>query len=151
VNKTITTHPVRQQTSLRALSVTGALTLLGCLVVNILIRTIAVTFFGVSAAFAPLQLPTIIGSTIIYLLLAIAAFLLVSRMSSHPARVYRILAGCCLLISLLFPLAALTGVFPTPGMTTHIFWSMIAMHVLSAAIVIGLLPLATHHTGAARR
>ncbi len=125
-----------------ALAWVGPLTILTCIAANIIIRTLAVAFFGVSATFAPLQPPTIIASTIVYLLLAIAALLLVSRISARPARTYRILAVICLLISLLFPLAALTGAFPTPGMNGHIFGAMIAMHLLSAAIVIALLPTA---------
>ena len=139
---TTTTRHAQQQLSLSALFWVGPLTILACLSANAIVRTIAVTFFGVSASFQPLQLPTIIGSTVVYLLLAITAFLLVSRMSERPVRSYRILASVCLLLSLLFPLMALAGVFPTPGMNGQIFWSMIAMHIFSAAIVITLLPTA---------
>lgn len=137
-----TTTPYKQQLSWGALLWIGPLTILACICANSLVRLIAVAFFGVSASFQPLQLPTIIVSTVVYLLLAIGALLLVSRMSAQPVRAYRILASVCLLLSLLFPLMALTGIFPTVDMTVTIFWSMIAMHVLSAAIAITLLPVA---------
>lgn len=138
----MTLRQTQQQLSPSALIWVGSLTVLACISANTIIRAIAVTFFGVPDTFQPLQLPAIIVSTVVYLLLAISALLLVSRMSKQPIRAYRILASVGLLISLLFPLMALTGAFPTPGMSGQIFWSMIAMHLLSAAIAIILLPTA---------
>jgi hypothetical protein len=38
---------------------------------------------------------------------------------------------------------ALVGLFPAPGMTTSIFWTMIVMHIVSAIIVIGLFTTLT--------
>lgn len=140
-----TTHSTQrtpQYLSWNTLFWIGPLTILACVVVNIIVRAVAVTFFGVSASFQPLQPPTIIVSTVVYLLLAIVALLLVSRVSEHPGRAYRIVVSVCLLLSLLFPVMALAGIFPTSGMGASIFWSMVAMHVLSAAIVIVLLPMA---------
>ena len=137
-----TTMHYKQQLSWGALLWIGLLTILACICANSIVRFIAVTFLGVSTAFQPLQLPTIIVSTVVYLLLAIAALLLVSRMSARPVRAFRIVATLCLLVSLLFPLMALTGIFPTSGMTVVVFWSMIAMHIVSAAIAIALLPVA---------
>lgn len=138
----MTTHRTQQQLSLSTLFWVGPLTILAGISANIIVRIIAVTLFSISDSFQPFQLPTIIVSTVVYLLLAIGAFFLVSRVSERPVRTYRILASVCLLLSFVFPLMALTGVFPTPGMSEHIFWSMIVMHVLSAAIVIVLLPTA---------
>jgi hypothetical protein len=141
----MTTHQTQQQLSLRTLFWVGPLIILACISANTIVRTIGVPYFRISTSFQPLQLPTIVVSTVVYILLAIGAFLLVSRMSERPVRTYRILAPVCLLLSLLFPLMALTGVVPTPGMSGQIFWSMIAMHMLSAAIVITLLPMVTFH------
>jgi hypothetical membrane protein len=138
----MTTHRINQRLSLSTLFWVAPLTLLACIIANTIVRSIAVTLVGVSSSFQPLQLPTIIVSTCVYLLLAVGALLLVSRMSERPARTYRILASVCLLLSLLLPLMALTGAMPTPGMSGQIFWSMIAMHLVSAAVVIALLPLA---------
>jgi hypothetical protein len=135
-----TTTSDKQQLSWGALLWIGPLTILACICANSIVRFIAVMFLGVSAAFQPLQLPTIIVSTVVYLLLAIGALLLVSRMSARPVRAFRVLATVCLLVSLLFPLMAMTGIVPTPDMTVTIFWSMVAMHIISAIITIALLP-----------
>lgn len=69
--------------------------------------------------------------------------MLVSRFARRPVRFYRILALVALLVSLLFPVMALNGALPAPGMNVHIFWSMIVMHIASAAIVVGLLTTLT--------
>lgn len=140
-----TTMSGKQQLSWGALLWVGPLTILACICANSIVRFIAVTFLGVSNAFQPLQLATIIVSTFVYLLLAIVALLLVSLVSARPVGTFRVLAAACLFISLLFPLMALTGIFSTPGMTGTIFWSMVAMHILSAAITIALLPAAILH------
>lgn len=130
----------KQQLSWRRLFWAGPYTILICLGLNCLIRLAAVTD-GVPDAFQLLQLPAMTASTIVYLLLAIGALIVVSRMSAQPRRTYRILATICLLLSLLFPLMALIGILPIPGMTESIFWTMVAMHILSGAIAIMFLPI----------
>lgn len=72
------------------------------------------------------------------MLLALLAFVIVIRTTRNPIRFYRILALVFLLISLLTPIMALTGLMPTPGMNLSIFWTMITTHIVSAAITIGL-------------
>src|SRR5579864_4085929 len=121
-----TIHPTsKPRFALRKLVWVGLLTIIVAVLVNLLIRTIAVAFFGVSAGFTYLQAPFVIGSTVVFLLLALVAFILVGRFARHPVRFYRILALVALLVSFLNPVMALAGLFPVPGMTTHIFWTMI--------------------------
>ncbi len=121
----------------------GPLTIISAALANSIIRTIAVTFFGVSGTFQYFQVTSIIGSTIIYLLLALLAFVLVSRFARRPIRFYRVLALVALLFSLLMPAMALGGLLPIAGMNMSIFWTMIVMHVVSAVIVVGLLTTLT--------
>ncbi len=128
----------REQVAPRKLIWVGPLTIIVAAIANFVIRTIAVAFFGVSAAFQYFQASIVIGSTIIYLLVALLAFVLVSRFAQHPIRFYRMLALVALLVSLLTPIMALTGLFPVPGMNLHIFWTMIVMHFVSAIIVVSL-------------
>jgi hypothetical protein len=45
--------------------------------------------------------------------------------------------------SFLSPVMALVGLFPAPGMTLSIFWTMIVMHLVSAIIVVGLFTTLT--------
>jgi hypothetical protein len=105
--------------------------------VNLVIRSIAVTFFGVADDFTYLQAPFVIGSTVIFLLLA--AFILIGRFAHRPVRFYRILALVALFVSFLNPLMALAGLFPVPGVNLHIFWTMIVMHTVTAIITVSLL------------
>ncbi len=125
--------------ALRKLIWVGPLTLVVATLANLLVRTLAVAFFGVPDGFLYLQAPFVIGSTVIFLLLALLAFVLVGRVVHRPVRFYRVLALVALFISFLNPVMALAGVYPIAGMNLQIFWTMIVMHVLAATITIGLL------------
>jgi hypothetical protein len=105
-----------------------------------MMRTLAVSFFGVASSFLYLQTPVVVGSTAGFLLLALLTFVLVGRLSRHPVRTYRIVAGVALLVSFLNPILLLAGWWlPAPGMNLHIFWTMIVMHMVSALIAVSLL------------
>lgn len=133
----------REHISLRKLVWIGPLVIVCAVIVNFIVRAVAVAFLGVSSTFSYFQPPYIIGSTIIYLLLAILAFVLVSRFARQPIRFYCILVLVALLVSLLFPVMALNGSLAAPGMTIHIFWTMIVMHSISAVLAVGLLTTLT--------
>lgn len=134
---------IREQVTLRKLIWVGPLTIVITAIANLIIRTIAVSVFGVPETFQFLQAPSVISSTIVFLLMALLAFVLVKRFAQRPIRFYRFLALVFLGISLLTPVMALTGLFPAPGMNLAIFWTMIAMHLTSALIVVGLLTTLT--------
>jgi hypothetical protein len=128
-----------QSFALRKLVWVGPLTIVVAALVNLMIRSIAVAFFGVPDDFIYLQAPFVIGSTLIFLLFAFLAFVLVGRLARRPVRFYRILVPVALFISFLNPVMALVGLFPAPGMNLHIFWTMIAMHTVTALITVSLL------------
>ena len=134
---------LREHVALRKLIWVGPLTIVFTVIVNLLIRSIAVSIFGVPETFQYLQAPYVIGSTIVFLLVALLAFVLVNRFARRPIRFYRILAFIVLCISFLSPVMALVGLFPAPGMTLSIFWTMIVMHLVSAIIVVGLFTTLT--------
>jgi hypothetical protein len=135
-----TTRPTsRPGVALRKLVWVGPLTVVVAALVNLMIRSIAVAFFGVPDGFTYLQAPFVIGSTLIFLLFAFLAFVLVGRFARRPVRFYRMLALVALFISFLNPVLALVGVFPAPGMNLHIFWTMIVMHTVTALITVSLL------------
>ncbi len=125
--------------ALRKLIWVGPLTIVSAVIANLILRTLSVAFFGVPGTFQYFQAAYIITSTIIYLLLALVAFVLVSRFACRPVRFYRILALVALLVSFLIPAMALSGSLPIPGMSENIFWTMIAMHIVSAIIAVALL------------
>jgi Family of unknown function (DUF6069) len=134
---------LREHVALRKLIWVGPLTIVSTVIVNLIIRSIAVSIFGAPETFQYLQAPYVIGSTIVFLLLALLAFVLVNRFARRPIRFYRILAFVVLCISFLSPVMALVGLFPAPGMTLSIFWTMIVMHLVSAIIVVGLFTTLT--------
>lgn len=121
----------------------GPLAIVMAVLANSIIRAIAVTFFGIPETFQYLQIPFVTGSTVIFLLLALLVFVMVSRFAPHPIRFYRVLALIVLCVSFLSPVMALVGLFPAPGMNLSIFWTMITMHIVSAAIVISLFTTLT--------
>lgn len=135
-------HSASQPTNridLRALSWVGPLTIVTATLVNLGIRAVAVAFFAVPATFMLLQPVAVVGSTIVFLALALAAFVAVSRFSQRPVRAYRILALIALLISYLNPIMALDHMFPASGMNINIFWTMIALHTVTALITVVML------------
>ena len=134
---------LREQVALRKLIWVGPLTIVFTVIVNLIIRSIAVSIFGVPETFQYLQAPYVIGSTIVFLRVALLAFVLVNRFARRPIRFYRLLAFVVLCISFLSPVMALVGLFPAPGMTLSIFWTMIVMHLVSAIIVVGLFTTLT--------
>jgi hypothetical protein len=117
----------------------GPLTIVVVALVNLVVRLLAVSFFSVASSFVYLQAPFVIGSTVVFLVLALLAFVLVGRVSSRPVRIFRIVAGVALFVSFLNPLMLLVGVFPATGMNLHIFWTMIVMHCVSALLAVSLL------------
>lgn len=125
--------------AVRKLVWVGPLTIVVVALVNLVVRTLAVSFFGLDSSFAYLQALFVIGSTVVFLLLALLALVLVGRVSSHPVRIFRIVAGVALLVSFLNPIMLLVGLFPATGMNLHIFWTMIVMHCVSALITVSLL------------
>ena len=129
----------QQRFALRKLVWVGPLTIVVAVLVNLVIRTIAVAFFGVPNGFTYLQAPFVIGSTVVFLLLALLAFILVGRFAHRPVRFYRILALVALFVSFLNPIMLLAGLYPAPGMDLSIFWTMIVMHTVTAIITVSLL------------
>jgi len=134
---------LREQVALRKLIWVGPLTIVSTVIANLIIRSIAVSSFGVPETFQYVQAPYVIGSTILFVLVALLVFVLVNRFARRPIQFYRLLAFVVLCISFLSPVMALVGLFPAPGMTLSIFWTMIVMHIISAIIVVGLFTTLT--------
>jgi len=134
---------LREHVALRKLIWVCPLAIVAAVIANLIIRTIAVSIFGVSQTFQYLQASYIIGGTLVYLLVALLAFVLVNRVARRPIYAYRLLALVALCLSFLSPVMALTGLFPAGGMNLTIFWTMIVMHIVSAAIIVSLLTTLT--------
>jgi len=130
----------RERVATRKLMWVGPLTIVVVVLLNLVVRTLAINFFGVAASFLYLQIPVVIGSTVSFLLLALLAFVLVGRFSRQPVRNFWIVAGAALLVSFLNPFLLLAGWWlPVVGMNLHILWTMIVMHMVSALIAVSML------------
>jgi hypothetical protein len=136
----ITTHaPERPQVAFGKLLWIGPLSIGVTVLADLLVRTIATAFFGVPERFVFLQAPLLIGSIVFFGVLATLVFALVARFARRPVRLYCLLASIALLVSFLNPIMALSGYVPAPGMTIHIFWTMIMMHCVAALLMVSLL------------
>ena len=137
---TSTRSTPQERVATRKLMWVGPLMIVLAVLVNLVVRLLAVSFFGVASSFLYLQIPIVTITTIVFLMLALLAFVLVGRASHHPVRIFWIVAGVALLASFLNPILLLAGWWlPAVGMNLRIFWTMIVMHIVSALIVVVLL------------
>ena len=65
---------LREQVALRKLIWVGPLTIVSTVIANLIIRTIAVSSFGVPETFQYVEAPYVIGSTIVFVLVALLVF-----------------------------------------------------------------------------
>ncbi len=134
---TSTRSTAQERVATRKLMWVGPLMIVLAVLVNLAVRAFAVSFFGVSSSFPYLQTSVISITTVVFLVLALLAFVLIDRVSKRPVRSFRILGGIALLVSFLNPLLQLAGHWlPATGMNLPIFWTMIVMHCVSALITI---------------
>jgi hypothetical protein len=137
---TSTRSTPQERVAARKLVWVGPLTIVIAVLVNLVVRLLAVSFFGVASSFLYLQLPVVTITTVVFLMVALLAFVLVGRASRHPVRMFWIVAGVALLASFLNPLLLLAGWWlPAVGMNLRIFWTMIVMHIVSALIAVSML------------
>ncbi len=129
----------QERVAIRKLVWVGPLTIVLAVLVNLVVRSFAVSFIGVSSSFPYLQVPVIIITTVVFLVLALLVLVLVGRVSNHPVRSFRILGGIALVVSFLHPLLQAGHWLPATSMNLPVFWTMIVMHCVSALITISLL------------
>lgn|SRR5690606_7214866 len=104
---------------------------------NIVLYLLATALFPEVGQFPMLAVPTIIMSTVAFLTVATLVFAVVARVSSQPARHFRIVAIVALLLSLGGPLSAGSGAMGMPVAPVTVV-VLVLMHVIAAAITIQL-------------
>jgi hypothetical protein len=124
------------------LLVLGAVALAASIVANLGVRTIALAFIDVADDFQPLQPGPIIVVTTIGVVLAMLAFVIVSRVSRTPRHTYRLVALVALVVSLIPNI----GLLISPpdqeqftGVTNSAVVVLMLLHVVTAAIVVAVL------------
>jgi hypothetical protein len=115
----------------------GLLALAASLVANGLVRVLALAVLPIDPAFDPLQSQAFIGLTTVFTILAVAAYWIVGRVSRQPITTYRRVSVVALLLSLIPDLGLLFA--GAPGVTIPAILALMLMHVVSAAIIVGLL------------
>lgn len=120
------------------LAVVGALAVAVAVVVNVVIRTVAVTVFGVGDGFLPLGVGPTVFFTVVGMTGAVVVFGLILRFASRPVRLFRRVALVVLLVSLVPDLLMLFS-SSVPGTSVASVGTLMLEHVASWAVAVGML------------
>ena len=116
----------------------GPLTIVAAVIVNLLIRTIAVAVLQPDPQFPPFMPPITATFTVIGVLGAVIAYAIIGRAARSPIRLFRRVALIALLVSLIPDvLVAITG--SPPGATVANAIVLMLMHTAAWAISVGML------------
>jgi len=114
----------------------GPLAIIASVVANLIVRFIALAVFDIPGRFSPLANPgPVIALTTLGVAGAVIVFAIVSRFARHPARLFRVIALVVLLLSFLPDLRLLK----VQGATVPAVGTLMFMHIVAAAISVGLL------------
>jgi hypothetical protein len=116
----------------------GPLAIVGAVAANAVVRAVELAVLPVPNEFFPLRAPaSFVGLTVAGMLGAVIAYAVVGRFSKIAVRTFRIVAGVALLLSFLPDLGLLVG--GMPGATLTGVLALMVMHVVAAAIAVGVL------------
>ena len=114
-----------------------ALAAAAAIIVNVLVRALAIALFDIPGAFEHLALRAVIVSTLIGVLAAAAVYALIARRARDPVRTFTIVAAVALVLSLAAPLSVgLQDPPEYPGTDAASVGTLMLMHVTTAAIVV---------------
>jgi uncharacterized protein DUF6069 len=116
--------------SLGRLAFVGGLAVALAIVVNIVIRTVAVSVLGIGEGFLPLGVGPTVFFTVVGMAGAVVVFGLVVRFAKRPVRVFRRVTLVVLLVSLVPDLLLLFS-GPMPGTTVAGVFTLMVEHVAS--------------------
>lgn len=107
-------------------------------VANLIVFWVAVALFPSVGQFPMLGTLPIIASTVVYLLVAAAVFVVVGKLSNRPVAHFRVIAVVALLLSFVAPLSAGAGMMPGASADGATVVTLMVMHVVAAAITVPL-------------
>ncbi|MEJ7842443.1 MAG: DUF6069 family protein [Rubrobacter sp.] len=116
----------------------GGLAVAVAVVVNVVIRTVAVSVLGIGEDFLPLGVGPTVLFTIVGVLGAVVVFGLILRFARRPVRLFWGVALVALLVSLV-PDVLMLFSGSMPGATTAGVLTLIVEHVASWAVAVGVL------------
>ena len=115
----------------------GAVAVALAVAVNVLIRTVAVSVFGIGEGFLPLTVGPTVVFTVAGVVGAFAVFWAMLRFARRPVRLFRRVALAALLVSLV-PALLLLYAGSMPGTTFAAVLTLMAEHVAAWAVVVGV-------------
>lgn len=109
-------------------------------VINLMIGVVATLLFSVATEFEPLQNWSIVFTTILVGLSATSVFAVLNRFVSNPRKLFLIISGIVLFLSVL-PLIPLLVIEPKyyPGTNLQTISTLFLMHLTTAGVCVGLL------------
>ena len=118
-----------------------AMAAIAAVVANLLLRAAAVAVFDIpQPEFEPLQARAVVLSTLGGVASAGIVYAVILRLADDPARVFLVVAAVALVLSLWAPLSlGLADPPENPGTDAESVGTLIAMHVLAAAISVPVL------------
>ena len=118
-----------------------ALAAIAAVVANLALRALAVAVFDIpQPEFEPLQVRAVVLSTLGGVIAAGLVYAIVARFARNARRMFVVIAGIALVLSLWAPLSlGLADPPENPGTDAGSVGTLIAMHVLAAAISVPVL------------
>lgn len=116
----------------------GAVAVALAVVVNVVIRTVAVSVFGIGEGFLPLGVGPTVFFTVGGMVGAVVVFGLILRFARRPTRLFRRVALVVLVISLV-PDVLMLFSGSMPGVTVAGVVTLMVEHVASWAVAVGVL------------
>ena len=106
---------------------------------TLLVRTIAVAFFGIPATLEALAPLRVAEASTAAVLIATLVFVGLGRITQRPLRLFQRIAGVVLLLYSTVPVLALKMVPNAfPGIDVKAVWTMEVMHLVAGAITVGM-------------
>jgi hypothetical protein len=116
----------------------GVATVAVAVLVNVVIRTVAVSVLGIGEGFLPLGVGPTVVFTMVGMAGAVVVFGLMLRFAKRPVRMFRRVALAVLLVSLVPDVLMLLA--PSmPGTTVAGVLTLMVEHVVSWAVAVGVL------------
>ncbi len=108
------------------------------IVVNVAIRTVAVSLLGIGEGFLPLGVGPTVFFTVVGMVGAVVVFGLMLRFAGRPVRLFRRVALAVLLVSLVPDVLVLFSGY-MPGATVAGVFTLMVEHAVSWAGAVGVL------------
>lgn len=130
--ETVTVTPV----ALTRLASYAVLAAIVATAMNVFVRVVAIALFDVPAGFGPLGVAPIVNTTVVGVVGATGVYGLLVRVSRRPNRAFLGTAAVVLALSFVPLLVPPPFLAEAPA---SVLWTLAAMHVTTAGVVVGLL------------